>query len=97
MAISIRVAVARVREASGLKAFVDRCKHRLDLLIDHVLEPLLIPVTGGALVALIVFGFVFPMLGRRIAFGRGAPGPAHQPDAAGTAADAGGIPSAGAG
>ena len=53
----------RSREASGLKAFVDRCKHRLDLLIDHVLEPLLIPVTGGALVALIVFGFVFPMLG----------------------------------
>jgi hypothetical protein len=63
LAISIRVAVARTREARGLQAFLGRCKHRLDLLIDHVVEPLLIPVTGGALVALIVFAFVFPILG----------------------------------
>jgi hypothetical protein len=63
LAISIRVAVARAREVGGMKAFLDRCKHRLDLLVDHVLEPLLIPVTGGALVALIVFGLVFPTLG----------------------------------
>jgi hypothetical protein len=63
LAVSIRVAVARAREAGGRKAFLDRCKHRLDLLVDHALEPLLIPVTGGALVALLVFGFVFPILG----------------------------------
>jgi hypothetical protein len=63
LAVSIRVAVARASEARGMKAFVDRCKHRLDLLVDHVLEPLLVPVTGGALVALVVFGFVFPILG----------------------------------
>jgi hypothetical protein len=63
LAISIRVAVAKAREARGLRAFVGRCKHRLDLLLDHVIEPLLVPVTGGALVALIVFAFVFPTLG----------------------------------
>lgn len=63
LAVSIRIAVARVRETSGMKALLDRCKHRLDLLADHVLEPLLIPVTGGALLALIVFAFVFPILG----------------------------------
>jgi hypothetical protein len=63
LAVSIRVAVAKVEQSAGTKAFVDRCKHRLNLLLDHVIEPLLIPVTGGALVALIVFGFVFPTLG----------------------------------
>jgi len=42
---------------------VNRCRNRLELLIDHVLQPLAIPATGGALVALIVFGFVFPILG----------------------------------
>lgn len=63
LAVSIRAAVARVGETAGMKAFVNRCRHRLDLLADHVLEPLLIPVTGGALVALIVFAFVFPILG----------------------------------
>jgi hypothetical protein len=63
LAVEIRVAVARAGEAGGMKAFVDHCKHQLDLLLDHVIEPLLIPVTGGAMVALIVFAFVFPILG----------------------------------
>lgn len=63
LSVSIRVALARTQETSGMRAFVDRCKHRLDLLVDHVLDPLVIPVTGGALVALLVFGFVFPTLG----------------------------------
>jgi hypothetical protein len=63
LAFAIRMAVARAGDAGGIKAFVDRCKHRLDLLIDHVVEPLLIPVTGGAMVALLVFAFVFPILG----------------------------------
>jgi hypothetical protein len=77
LAVSIRVAVARVRESRGLQAFVNRCKHRLDLLVDHVLEPLLIPVIGGALVALLMFAFVFPTLG----------GGWHLPDLSGAAAD----------
>lgn len=63
LAVSIRVAVARSREAGGLKSLVDRCRHRLELLLDHLVEPLLIPVAGGAIVALIVFAFVFPILG----------------------------------
>jgi len=63
LAVSIRVAVARAGEMDGVRALLGRWKHRLDMLVDHAIEPLLIPVTGGALVALIVFGFVFPMLG----------------------------------
>jgi hypothetical protein len=63
LAVSIRLAVAQAREAGNLKAFADRCQHRADLLLDHVIEPLLIPVTGGAIVALMIFAFVFPSLG----------------------------------
>jgi hypothetical protein len=59
---SIRVAVSKARAAGGMRGRLDRCRNRLELLVEHVLEPLLIPVTGGALVALIVFGFVFPIL-----------------------------------
>jgi len=61
--VSIRVAVSKARAEGGMRGRLDRCRTRLELLVDHVLEPLLIPVTGGALVALIVFGFVFPILG----------------------------------
>ena len=61
--VSIRVAVSKARAADGMKARLARCRTRLELLLDHVLEPLLIPVAGGALVALIVFAVVFPILG----------------------------------
>jgi hypothetical protein len=63
LAVSIRVAVSQARAGGGLKGWLARCRTRLELLVDHVVEPLLFPVTGGALVALIVFGFVFPILG----------------------------------
>jgi len=63
LAVSIRVAVSQARAAGGLRGSLNRWRTRLELLVDHVLEPLLIPVTGGALVALMVFGFVFPILG----------------------------------
>ena len=63
LAVSIRVAVSQARAADGMRAWLNRCRTRLELLVHHVVEPLLIPVTGGALVALIVFGFVFPILG----------------------------------
>jgi len=62
--VSIRVAVSRARAAGGMRGRLDRFRTRLELLVDHVLEPLLIPVTGGALVALIVFAIVVPILGR---------------------------------
>jgi hypothetical protein len=73
LAVSIRVAVAKARQTGGVQAFAARCKHRLELLVDHVIEPLLIPVTGGALVALIVFGFVFPTLGGGLRLPGGSP------------------------
>jgi len=60
---SIRVAVSQVRAAGGMRGRLGRCRTRLELFVDHVLEPLLIPVTGGALVALLVFAVVFPILG----------------------------------
>jgi hypothetical protein len=61
--VSIRVAVSKARAAGGMKGRLARCRTRLELLVDHVLEPLLIPVAGGALVALLVFAVVFPILG----------------------------------
>jgi hypothetical protein len=63
LAVSIRVAVSREREGSRIRATLARCGTQLQLVVKHVVEPLLLPVTGGALVALIVFGFVFPTLG----------------------------------
>jgi hypothetical protein len=63
LGVSIRVAVSRARAAGGMTARLARCRTRLELLVDNVLEPLLIPVAGGALVALIVFAVVFPILG----------------------------------
>jgi len=64
--VSIRVAVSQARAAGGIRGRLDRCRSRLELFVSHVLEPLLIPVTGGALVALLVFAVVFPILGRGI-------------------------------
>lgn len=61
--LSIRIAVSQARAAGGMRERLDRCRTRLELFVDHVLEPLLIPVTGGAVVALIVFALVFPILG----------------------------------
>jgi hypothetical protein len=62
--VAIRVSVERAREATPFVALMQSWKHRLDLLLDHVIEPLLVPASGGALVALLVFAFVFPNLGR---------------------------------
>jgi hypothetical protein len=60
---AIRVAVSKARAAGGMKERLARCRTRLELLIEHVVEPLLIPVAGGALVALVVFAMIFPILG----------------------------------
>lgn len=63
LSVAIRVAVERARETSSFRALVQSWKHRIALLLDHVIEPLLVPASGGALVALLVFAFVFPNLG----------------------------------
>jgi hypothetical protein len=68
LAVSIRVAVSKDRKSRSFGAWVNHCRDRLDLIVDHVLQPLAIPATGGALVALIVFGFVFPILGAGLHF-----------------------------
>jgi hypothetical protein len=68
LAVSIRMAVLKAQQSTVRGAFADHCKHRLSLLLDHVIEPFWLPVTGGALVALIVFGFVFPTLGGALHF-----------------------------
>ncbi len=72
--VSIRVALSKAGAAGGIRGRIVRWKTRLELLVDHVLEPLLIPVTGGALVALIVFGVMFPILDG------GMPLPGTRPD-----------------
>ncbi len=61
--LSIRVAVSRARDTGSFRGWLNRSKTRWELLVAHFLQPLAIPATGGALVALIVFGFVFPNLG----------------------------------
>jgi hypothetical protein len=63
LGISIRLAVSRARETAGVKARLARYRTRMQLALEHVIEPLLLPVMGGALVALVLFGFVFPILG----------------------------------
>jgi hypothetical protein len=63
LAIAIRVALSKARAKGGLRGRLNRLTTRLELLVAHVLEPLLIPVTGGALVALLVFALIFPILG----------------------------------
>jgi hypothetical protein len=35
----------------------------VELLLDHILEPLAVPATGGLLAALVVFGIVYQVLG----------------------------------
>jgi hypothetical protein len=63
LGVAIRIALARSRETAGFEAFLERSSRRLDLFIDNVISPLLVPVAGGAFVALLVFAFVFPLLG----------------------------------
>jgi hypothetical protein len=70
--VAIRVAVERARETSRFGALVRSWQHRFELLLDHVIEPLLVPASGGALVALLVFAFVFPNLGGGLLPLRGA-------------------------
>jgi hypothetical protein len=63
LGVAIRSAVSRVRANSGFSAKIRRCKTRLELLLDNILEPLALPASGGLLAALVVFGIVYQVLG----------------------------------
>jgi hypothetical protein len=63
LAVAIRIAVDRSREMRGANGLLGRLAPRLGLLLDNMIEPLVVPVAGGAIVALIVFALVFPVLG----------------------------------
>jgi hypothetical protein len=61
--LEIRIAVSKARATGGFRGRMQAAKTRLELFVAHVVEPLLVPVTGGALVALMVFGGIVPFLG----------------------------------
>ncbi|HYB61234.1 MAG TPA: anti-sigma factor [Methylomirabilota bacterium] len=63
LAVRIRVAVSRVREEAGLPGRVRRWRDRGELVLKNILEPLALPVTGGLVVALVVFAVVIQVLG----------------------------------
>jgi hypothetical protein len=63
LGVAIRSAVSRARANSGFSGRMRRLHTRLELLLDHILEPLAVPATGGLLAALVVFGIVYQVLG----------------------------------
>jgi hypothetical protein len=63
LGVAIRAAVSRVRVNSGFSGRMRRCKTRLELILDNILEPLALPASGGLVAALVVFGIVYQFLG----------------------------------
>jgi hypothetical protein len=63
LGVAIRSAVSRARANAGFSNRMRRLHIRLELLLDHILEPLAVPATGGLLTALVVFGIVCQVLG----------------------------------
>jgi anti-sigma factor RsiW len=63
LGVAIRTAVSRARANGGFSGWLRRLETRLELLLDHILEPLAVPATGGLLAALVVFGIVYQVLG----------------------------------
>ena len=63
LGVSIRVAVAQARDTEGFRARIRRCKSRLQLVLENILEPLAVPATGGVLAALVVFAIMYQFLG----------------------------------
>jgi anti-sigma factor RsiW len=63
LGVAIRNAVSQARATRGLAGRVRRWKSRAGLVLENILEPLALPATGGVLVALLVFGIVYQVLG----------------------------------
>jgi hypothetical protein len=63
LGVAIRSAISRARVNSGFAGRMRRCKRRLELLLDNILEPLAVPASGGLVAALVMFGIVYQFLG----------------------------------
>ena len=63
LGVAIRAAISRARANGGFSGRMRRFQTRLELLLDHILEPLAVPATGGLVAALAVFGIVYQVLG----------------------------------
>jgi len=63
LAIRIHVAVAQAREEAGFANQTRKWRNRAELVLKNILEPLALPVTGGVVVALVVFSVVIQVLG----------------------------------
>jgi len=69
LGVSIRVAVAKAREAEGFSGWLLAWKNKFELVLANILEPLAIPATAGVLVALLVFLMVYQVLGASLPLG----------------------------
>ncbi|MGO9641327.1 MAG: anti-sigma factor family protein [Candidatus Acidiferrales bacterium] len=69
LAVRIRVAISRAREEEGFANHLRRLRNRTELVVKNILEPLALPVTGGVVVALVVFAMVYQVLGVSVPLG----------------------------
>lgn len=69
LAVRIRVAVSQAREEATFAARWRAWRDRADLVLKNILEPLALPVTGGLVVALLVFAVVIQVLGVTVPLG----------------------------
>lgn len=66
LSVSIRIGIAKVREAEGFARKLLRWKNAGELVLENILEPLALPATAGVVVALLVFAMVYQVLGAGI-------------------------------
>jgi Putative zinc-finger len=66
LSVSIRIGIAKAREAEGLARKLLRWKNTAELVLENILEPLALPATAGVVVALLVFSMVYQVLGAGI-------------------------------
>jgi hypothetical protein len=69
LAVRIRVAVSLARKEAGFANHLRRLRNRAELVLKNILEPLALPVTGGVVVALVVFAVVYQVLGVSVPLG----------------------------
>ena len=82
LSVSIRIGIAKAREAEGLARKLLRWKNTAELVLENILEPLALPATAGVVVALLVFSMVYQVLGVGIPLTAGNPGFADESAAA---------------
>lgn len=60
LGVEIRMALAREREVSDPRSWLQRFLDRADLVRQNILGPVALPATGGLVAALLVFSVVMP-------------------------------------